>query len=367
MTVNALTLRQIRGSLMHRRTFLAGTAAAGCSAFAPPFIRRAFPEQNRAAGPRYPEIPHPRRLEMLAPPTGKVELVFDTDTNNEIDDQFALGYALLSQDRLDIKAVCAAPFQNSRSRDARDGMQQSFEEIGRVQQTLPKSRRVPAYRGSRQFLSSQTEPVRSPAADVIIELARAARDKPLYVSAVGGLTNVASAILLEPAVIQNIVVVWTSAYPHTWHRPNKSFNMEQDLHATRVVLNSGVPLVYLPGYYVGEELRVTLPEIREYVRGRGALGDYLYRIYEQYRDDHFGRSHILWDLINMAWLIEPSWVPSDIFHTPELHDDLHWGPQDETRPVMREAYDVDRDAVFTDFYRKLQRLALEGGRPAEDE
>ena len=35
------------------------------------------------------------RFLRLAPPEGKVRMVLDTDTANEIDDQFALVYALL--------------------------------------------------------------------------------------------------------------------------------------------------------------------------------------------------------------------------------------------------------------------------------
>ena len=38
--------------------------------------------------------------------------VLDTDTYNEIDDQFALAYALLARDVVDLQAVIAAPFSN---------------------------------------------------------------------------------------------------------------------------------------------------------------------------------------------------------------------------------------------------------------
>jgi len=49
------------------------------------------------------------RLRMLAPRTGRVRAVLDTDTYNEIDDQFALVQALLSPDRIALEAVYAAP------------------------------------------------------------------------------------------------------------------------------------------------------------------------------------------------------------------------------------------------------------------
>ena len=68
----------------------------------------------------------------LAPPTGKVSAVVDSDTYNEIDDQFAVAYALRSPLNMDIEAVYAAPFHNERSQSAGDGMQKSYEEILRI-------------------------------------------------------------------------------------------------------------------------------------------------------------------------------------------------------------------------------------------
>ena len=46
-------------------------------------------------------------------------MVLDTDTYNEIDDQFALVYALLCPEKLNVEAVYAALFTNDRSTGAR--------------------------------------------------------------------------------------------------------------------------------------------------------------------------------------------------------------------------------------------------------
>ena len=46
----------------------------------------------------------------LSPPSGRCQVVIDTDAANEIDDQFALAWALLSPETIEIKAVYAAPF-----------------------------------------------------------------------------------------------------------------------------------------------------------------------------------------------------------------------------------------------------------------
>jgi purine nucleosidase len=76
--------------------------------------------------------------------------------------------------------------------------------------------------------------------------------------------------------------VWTSAYPSFWPYPNASSNLVQDLPASRVLLESGVPSVWLPGYYVAEQLRLSLPELREHVRDQGRLGRYLYVLAETF-------------------------------------------------------------------------------------
>jgi purine nucleosidase len=48
--------------------------------------------------------------ERLAPPTGPVRVVIDTDTANEIDDQFALAWALRCPSSWSWWAVYAEPF-----------------------------------------------------------------------------------------------------------------------------------------------------------------------------------------------------------------------------------------------------------------
>ncbi|GAB1453609.1 hypothetical protein MASR2M47_36650 [Draconibacterium sp.] len=54
-------------------------------------------------------------------------MVLDTDTYNEVDDQFALAYALLSPDKIDLQAIYAAPFHNDRSENAGDGMEKAMK------------------------------------------------------------------------------------------------------------------------------------------------------------------------------------------------------------------------------------------------
>lgn len=55
----------------------------------------------------FPSIDETKRIELLNSPKGKIKMVLDTDTYNEVDDQFALAYALLSPDKIEVEAVYA--------------------------------------------------------------------------------------------------------------------------------------------------------------------------------------------------------------------------------------------------------------------
>ena len=86
----------------------------------------------------FPQLSDAERLAKLTPPTGRVRMVLDTDTYNEVDDQFALVQALLSPDKLDVEAIYAAPFHNDRSSGPADGMERSYEEILRLLERLDR-------------------------------------------------------------------------------------------------------------------------------------------------------------------------------------------------------------------------------------
>ena len=124
-------------------------------------------------------------------------------------------------------------------------------------------------------MPKETEAVDSPAArDLISRAMERSEEQPLYVVAIGAITNVASAILLEPKIIEKIVLVWLGGNAHDW-TDNKEFNLYQDVAAARVVFGCGVPLVQLPCAGVVSSFRTTGPELEYWLRGKNKLCDYL--------------------------------------------------------------------------------------------
>jgi len=356
---------------------------------------------------RFPKLDPELLDDRLRPPTSKVRLLIDTDTANEIDDQYALAWALLSPAHMNIEAVTAEPFsfahhrkgliaaeramdsgkkseehlvggfqgwihrlhrQGKRAEELEfsgpaEGMELSYQEILTVYEKMGMACDDKVFRGAAQYMSSRDEPVNSDSVDTIIDLAKSGSE-PLYIAAMGCVTNIASALLRAPEIRDNLVVIWTSAYPSSAPHCNRpSLNLVQDIHASRLLFDSGVPLVYLPGYHVGAQLKISLPEVEHYIAGTSDIGDYLHHLYTHNPlhkmfaiEDTPKRTWVMWDMIDIAWLINPDWVPTIVTPSPILDDELYW-QKDEARHNIREAHDVQRDEIYLDFYRKLAQLS----------
>ena len=306
----------------------------------------------------YPEISADLRASRLDIPQGKVRAVLDTDTFNEIDDQFALTFALLAKDKIDLRAVTAAPFFNSHSTGPADGMEKSYQEILNIFSLMGISPEGMVFRGSPCYLPAKETPVESDAARRIIELAKEAeRDGVvLYVLAIGAITNVASAILLAPEIIKNIVVVWLGGHAFEWHGKNDEFNLYQDVPASQVIFDSKVPFVMFPCAMVTDHLLTTEPELRDRCKDSGKIGNYLYNhtVEEMKAFDHDSR--VIWDIITVAYIVCPEAIRFIIRPTAVLNNDGSYDLSDTSRHEMRYAYAVNRDIVFRKLFESLAKF-----------
>lgn len=295
-------------------------------------------------------------LERLKRPQKMADVVLDTDTYNEIDDQFALSYLVRSQEKLRPQAIYAAPFFNHHSEGPADGMEKSYQEIHKILTLLEREDlKEVTYRGSNSYLPSETEAVESPAArDLVKRAMERSDDDPLYVVAIGAITNVASAILMQPEIIRKIVVVWLGGHSFEWP-DNREFNCFQDVAAARVVFGCGVPLVMLPCMGVVSTFTTTAPELEYWLRGKNKLCDYLVdnTIQEAAKcQQKKCWSRVIWDVTAVAWLLGDSFTQDRLEPSPIPEYDDKWG-FDRTRHLVKYVYAINRDALFTDLFEKL--------------
>jgi inosine-uridine nucleoside N-ribohydrolase len=295
-------------------------------------------------------------LRRLQKPKGKADVVLDTDTYNEIDDQFALAFLVKANEKLNLKGIYAAPFYNQNSSGPGDGMEKSYNEIFNVLSLMERDDLKPlVQRGSVKYLPSETEAVDSPAARSLAELAMGyTQDRPLYVIAIGAITNVASALLLKPEIAGRIVIIWLGGHALSWP-DTKEFNMYQDVAAARVVFGCGAALVQLPCMGVVSAFAASGPELEYWLRGKNKLCDYLVDVTAKAAVHDSGIStwtRAIWDVCAVAWLLEGDYMLDRLEHSPIPQYDHHYS-FDPTRHLYRYVYHINRDQLFKELFKKL--------------
>lgn len=285
-----------------------------------------------------------------------IRMVLDTDTYNEVDDQFALVYALLSPEAVKVEAVYAAPFYNENSTGPGDGMERSYKEILRLMKLMGRETDGVVFRGSDRYMGSKETPVESEAADHLIKLAiESTPEDPLYVVAIGAPTNVSSALMIEPKIKETIKVVWLGGSVMNWPG-NHEFNQVQDTAATQMLFDCGVELIQIPCHNVASHLKVGVPELKACM-GDSDIAKALTDLVDKAIDGNPARTRVIWDISAVAYCVIPKAVRTYKIHSPVYHDAPCLGYSfDNRRHMIDSAYYLDRDAIFIDFYNKIKKL-----------
>ena len=297
-------------------------------------------------------------LKNLLPPEGNVDVVLDTDAFNEVDDQYAIVYMLRSTE-LNPVAIYAAPFLiNGKSESPADGMEKSFNEIMNVLELAGRpDMKNTVYRGSREYLKDENTPVISEAAEDLCKRAMCyTPENPLYVVAIGAITDIASAFLLKPEIKENIVVVWLGGNA-VGMKNFYEFNMSQDIAAARVVIGSGVPFVQLPCYGVVSGFTISKPELEYWLLGKNPLADYLARFTIKEAESYAAGilwTRVIWDVTAVAWLAnaknELMWSDIRERHIPGYDGKYH---KCENAAPMCYVNVIHRDALMNDLIKKV--------------
>lgn len=281
-----------------------------------------------------------------------VPMILDTDTFNEIDDQFAVVYAIMSPDKIDLKGITAELFFNSRSTSYADGMEKSYQEICRILDVLKLKDKIPSLKGATRILKDKKDFVESPAADFIIEEAKKAkaRDEKLFVAAIGALTNVASALNKAPEIAENIVVIWLGGHEIDYDKSPREFNLQGDILAAQVVVESQVKFIRIPCWNVAGKLTIAAEELHASLKDGVPAGEYLKDVFASWWHDQINK--IIWDISAIACINLPGAMKTRIISKPDLDDECYWHYTNSEEKIM-EIIEIDRDKVFADLFKRV--------------
>ncbi len=293
------------------------------------------------------------------PESKKIKLIIDSDTCNEADDQFAILYALMSP-KFNIRGIIATHFGHDRIQDS---LTASWNELLRVLKYSNWVGKVTAVQGSHTMLKKGTgyfgavQPFDNDGVRLIIDQALACKPgERLYIGVMGPLTNVASALLLEPAIEDRITIVWNGGglYPNG----GPEFNLVNDITAANIVMGSKAEVWQIPTKVYAHP-RISLAEMQLKVYPCGEIGKYLFnkvvdfmQEMKDYKEWPPAESLDICDLTVIGVLLEEHRYCYTYHQAPFIGDDMYYRTEPSNRPI-RVYNELDGRYIVEDFFAKL--------------
>ncbi|MBI5055745.1 MAG: nucleoside hydrolase [Nitrospirae bacterium] len=267
------------------------------------------------------------------------KIIIDTDAKNEIDDQYAITYAALSES-FEIRGLTAAHFGKKGS------MEKSYDEVLFVLKLLGMEGRYPVLRGAEKALANAAAPADSPAARFIIEEALKNSGAPLYIVCIGAITNLASAYLIEPKIKEKIKALWLAG--RKWPEGGFCFNDENDILSAQVIFDSDIDLTLVPVCGPACKLKIYKSD-KQRIKGKGEIGNYLWKLFMMRR---FGFPKPVYDVAAIAALKSPEWCAQITAKRPAILENGKFDHSD-TKGTMTVITDIDAESIKKDFLDSL--------------
>jgi len=284
------------------------------------------------------------------PDSKKIRVILDTDLKNEVDDQFAMVHAILTQS-FDLRGIIPAHFGEEKSKQSQ---KDSYDEGMLILKKMGLSGKIRMENGAAKAMPDEQTAMDSAGARLIIEEAMKEDTRPLYVASLGTLTDIASAILLEPAICKrNVTIVWIGGrdYPSGgWE-----YNLKNDVHAANVLFKSDMPVWQIPRN-VYRMMPVTFSELYRRVRPYGEIGRYLAENVVEFNNAWESRPaeyRVLGDSPSIGVMLYPDCGKWSYFPAPEFDENLHYIHNGKHRPI-RVYENIDTRFILEDFYAKLE-------------
>lgn len=278
----------------------------------------------------------------------KVNVILDTDLNNEADDQFALAYLLKSNDRIILDVVTIAPYSHENDISIEEGLIESYNVCKDIFDLLNFNSKDIIKKGSNSYLSNGYD-IENDAIKKMIEVIK--RNQSTTIIAVGVLTNIGLLIKKYPKLINKIKVVWLGGH-NLLSENNREYNFKQDIIANRIVFESGVDLTVIPCDGVASNLTTSIYELEHYLDTQKDLGKYLYDRF--YNDGRHGitKRRVIWDISAVGYVINPYWFETFRIKCPIITDDLKYIESNLNHQITF-VNKINVNALYEDMFKKV--------------
>ena len=280
-----------------------------------------------------------------------LKLIIDADTGNEIDDLYAIVRALL-EPRFNLLGLTAAQY-HTKPNAPKDSVGDSHRINSEILSLMSRSD-LPHREGSNHPMVNQWRPQPSAAAEFIIDQAtKLTADEKLSIAILGPCTNIASALLIEPAIVSKLTVYylgfWHDLKRNTWSK--REFNTNNDPNAVDALLNNPQLEFNVMTATTCQHLVFEKATVDRHLKGKGGIADYLVNRWESYdrwfsSQDKEKTKWIMWDVALIEAMAKPELAQKQLVITP--HDNLE-------RTIS--AYTgIDVQGMKKDYWAKLNTL-----------
>lgn len=283
----------------------------------------------------------------------KTAVILSTDVGNEIDDQWAIAYMLVNP-AFDVLGIVSAHAPSLPAPSAHATYLVLKDE---VETRLGMAIHPPLFEGSSLPLADRKTPQLNDGVGFIVETSkRFSKENRLVVLTIGAATDVASAILQDPTIIDRIHVVAMGFRNLT--EAGKEYNVENDPRAWQVILDSDVPVTIGSGDVCQRDLALSFEDAKRLISGHGPVGAWLWDEYQAWyfrfvkplRIDDFSKPWVIWDIVVLAY--EQGMTAQKTIPRPRLADTLSFEPI-KTDKTITWVTSIDSRRMWADFIAKL--------------
>ncbi len=296
-------------------------------------------------------------MNIYIPDEKKVRVIINTDAKNEADDQYAIVHAALTPS-FDLHGIIPAHFGDRKSATS---LKDSHDETMLLLKLMNMENTFRVEDGAEHAMPDEETPVDSQGARLIIEEAMKDDERPLHIAFYGPLTDMASALLIEPKIAQrSIRVIWIGG--GEWPSGGREYNLSNDINAANVVFKSTLE-VWQISRTVYRQMPVSYAELMEKVYPQGEIGRYLVEQLIAFNNERVERPsefRVLGDSPAVGVIIYPdcgkwSWKPA-----PEFDQNMKYIHNGKHRPI-RVYENIDKRFILEDFYAKLAQFHKTSG------
>ena len=287
-------------------------------------------------------------------PASPLAAVLTTDCGVEMDDQWALAHLLLSQE-IELQAVITT-HASSIGFSSATSAKKAAEVIARVP-LAAGSAPPPVVPGSDSPLREATTPRENAGVDMLLELSRSfSPSRRLVVFATGAGTDVASAILKDPSIVNRVSVIAMGF--DDWPGGGDGFNVKNDPLAWQVILDSDAPVVVGSGAVTKRGLQLTRAAAGTLMRPHGPVGEYLYSLLDDWLTKQATlvaqliapETWVVWDEVVVAYAL--GMARGKEVPRPQLQSDLSFSHPETNRRITW-LTEIDTSRVWLDFAKKI--------------